>query len=80
MAKICCSLKGVKLYAWKKNLRGFFTLDGKSLTDAEARKLVLYGIAHNYETERDIPYDEAIECLGWNKTDNKVKIHEPMLF
>lgn len=73
-------LKGVKQYCWRKNLRGFFEFKGRSLTDAEVRKLVLYGIAHNYECESDIPTEEVTKLLGWDKEKKKEKIYEPMLF
>lgn len=46
------NLKGLKKWAWRKNLRGFFSFGGRSLTDAEVRKVVEYGIAHGYENPK----------------------------
>lgn len=60
------SLKGLKQQAWKKKLDGFFSINGRYLSDTEVRKLVEYGISKGYETNEDIPIDEALKVLGWN--------------
>lgn len=65
--KIHTCLEGVKKWAWKKNLKGFFTRNGRELTDAEVRKIVEYGISKGYKTEIDIPEDEVDQILGWEK-------------
>lgn len=49
---------------WRKNLRGFFTLEGKELTDAEVRLLVNYAITKGYEYDADIPNYEERVLLG----------------
>ena len=64
---ISVSLQGIKKFAWRKNLSGFFSVNGRSLTNAEVRKVVEYGIAKGYVTNEDIPTDEVIELLGWEK-------------
>lgn len=61
------NLQGLKKSAWRKNLRGYFILNGRELTDKEVRKIVEYGISKGYRTEGDIPDDEALEVLGWKK-------------
>lgn len=61
------SLKGLKQQAWKKKLDGFFNINGRYLSDPEVRKLVEYGISKGYETNEDIPVEEAIKILGWDK-------------
>lgn len=55
-------LKGLRKFWWRKNLHGFFTHKGKSLTDAQVRKVVEYGIAKGYETEAEFD-DKEIEKL-----------------
>lgn len=65
--KVSVSLQGIKKFAWRKNLSGFFSVNGRSLTNAEVRKVVEYGIAKGYVTNEDIPTDEVIELLGWEK-------------
>ena len=65
--KVSVSLKGIKKFAWRKNLSGFFSVNGRSLTNVEVRKVVEYGIAKGYVTNEDIPTDEVIELLGWEK-------------
>lgn len=65
------SLKGVRQQAWKKKLDGFFSINGRYLSDSEVRKLVEYGISKGYETNEDIPVEEAIEVLGWNKENEQ---------
>ena len=61
------NLQGLKKLAWRKNLRGYFILNGRELTDKEVRMIVEYGISKGYRTEGDIPVDEALQVLGWEK-------------
>lgn len=67
--KITVSLKGLRKFAWRKRLDGFFSINGQSLSDSEVRKLVEYGISRGYETNEDIPAEEAIRVLGWNNPE-----------
>ena len=57
------NLKGLKLWAWRKNLSGFFSVDGKELTDKQVRIVVEWAIEKGYEYDADIPEDEVIELL-----------------
>lgn len=34
------NLKGLKRWAWRKNLKGFFSVNGKELSDAQVREMV----------------------------------------
>ena len=47
----------------RKNLRGFFTINGRDMTDAEVRRVVSYAVEKGYETEADIPSDELAKLL-----------------
>ena len=67
MSKIIQYLQGLKKRVLKKNLRGFFTRNGRELTDAEVRKIVEYGLSKGYRTEIDIPSEEVEQILGWEK-------------
>lgn len=67
MHKVSVSLHGIRKYTWRKNLSGFFSVNGRSLTNAEVRMVVDYGIARGYETNEDIPTEEVIKLLGWEK-------------
>lgn len=60
-------MHGIRKYAWRKNLSGFFSVNGRSLTNAEVRMVVDYGIARGYETNEDIPTEVVIKLLGWEK-------------
>ena len=66
-AQLRTNLKGLKKFAWSKNLKGWFVCNGRELTDAEVRKIVEYGISKGYECDIDIPDDEVEEVLNWNK-------------
>lgn len=57
------SLKGLKRWAWKKNLKGFFSINGKELTDSQVRTMVEWAIDKGYEYDIDIPEDEVAELL-----------------
>lgn len=47
----------------RMNLRGFFTINGRDMTDTEVRRVVSYAVEKGYETEADIPSDELAELL-----------------
>lgn len=68
--KVKTSLKGLKKWAWKKNLRGFFSFEGRMLSDKEVREVVKYAISKGYEYDSDIPDVEVREVL------NKLKEQE----
>lgn len=61
--KIKISLKGLKKWAWRKDLKGFFSVNGKELTDTQVRTMVEWAISKGYEYDADIPEDELIELL-----------------
>lgn len=61
--KMTTNLEGLKKFAWKRNLKGFFVLNGRELSDNEVRRVVEYGIAKGYRTEADIPDDEVAQLL-----------------
>lgn len=66
MAKhtIKTSLKGLKKWAWRKDLSGFFSVNGKELSDSQVRKMVNWAIDKGYEYDSDIPNDEVVELLN----------------
>lgn len=47
----------------RKNLNGFFSVDGRDMTDAEVRRVVSYAVEKGYETEADIQSAELAELL-----------------
>ena len=40
-------------------MHGFFTYNGKPMTDAQVRRMVNWGIEHGCRTEADIPEDNV---------------------
>lgn len=60
------SLRGLKRWAWRKNLSGFFSVNGKELSDEQARTMVEWAIKKGYEYDADIPEEEVIELLKLN--------------
>ena len=66
MAKhtIKTSLKGIKRWAWRKDLSGFFSVNGKELSDSQVRKMVNWAIHKGYEYDVDIPDDEVVGLLN----------------
>lgn len=58
------NLKGLKKWAWRKNLKGFFSVCGKELSDAQVRRMVEWAIAKGYEYDVDIPENEVIKLLN----------------
>lgn len=53
----------------RKNLRGYFSVDGRDMTNAEVRRVVSYAVEKGYETEADIPSEELEQLL--QKGDTK---------
>lgn len=62
--KVQTNLKGLKKWAWRKNLRGFFSFEGRMLSDKEVRAVVEYAISKGYEYDCDIPEEEVREVLN----------------
>ena len=62
--RIKTNLKGLKRWAWRKNLDGFFSVYGINLTDEQVRKMVDWAINKGYEYDSDIPCDEVVELLN----------------
>ena len=64
--KIRTSMRGFKQYMDahpRKNLTGYFSIDGRDMTNAEIRKMVSYAVEKGYETEADIPSEELVQLL-----------------
>lgn len=70
MVQVTANLKGLKRNCWKKNLNGFFTINGRPLSDSQVRKLVNWGIEHGCRTEADIPEDKIPEILQEQPNEN----------
>ena len=68
MAKqgIQVNLNGIKIHAWRKDLTGLFIIDGRELSDKEARRIIRWGINKGYTYDSDIPDSEAKKVLGWS--------------
>lgn len=62
--KVKTSLKGLKKWAWRKNLRGLFSFECRMLSDKEVRSVVEYAISKGYEYDCDIPEEEVREVLN----------------
>lgn len=58
------NLKGLKKWAWRKNLKGFFSVNGKELSDEQVRIMVEWAISKGYECDADIPEKEVTELLN----------------
>lgn len=67
------NLAGLKRNSWRKNLSGFFTINGKPLSDSQVRKLVNWGIEHGCRTEADIPEDKIASILTEETEKDGVK-------
>lgn len=64
--KITTCMRGFKKWIDahpRKNLRGFFTINGRDMTDEEVRRVVSYAVEKGYETEEDIPSEELALLL-----------------
>lgn len=69
------NLQGFKRNNWKKNLHGYFTYNGKPMSDAQVRRMVNWGIEHGCRTEADIPEDKFEEILREpNPDDTQTKL------
>lgn len=64
--KLKTNLLGLKKVAWRKNLNGFFSVNGITLTDQQVRTMVEWAISKGYIYDADIPEDEVIELLSIN--------------
>lgn len=71
--QLTCNLAGLKRHSWRKNLSGFFTINGKPLSDSQVRKLVNWGIEHGCRTEADIPEDKIASILSEETEKDGVK-------
>lgn len=61
------SMRGLKNFMDahpRKKFRGYFTVNGRDLTDAEVRRIVSYAVDKGYETEADIPSEELAQLLN----------------
>lgn len=58
------NLQGLKRWAWRKDLTGFFSVNGKELTDAQVRTMVEWAISKGYVYDVDIPGDEVTNLLN----------------
>ncbi len=56
-------LAGLKKWAWKKSLRGFFSINGVELSDKQVRTLVEWAIKKGYKYSSDIPDEEVVKLL-----------------
>ena len=70
--RIKTNLKGLKRWAWRKNLDGFFSVYGIELNDKQIRKMVAWAIDKGYECDSDIPADEVVELLNL-KIDGNIR-------
>lgn len=68
--RVKTNLKGLKKWAWRKNLSGFFSFEGRMLSDEEVRAVVEYAISKGYEYDCDIPDEEVREVLNRLKSKN----------
>ena len=66
------NLKGLKKWAWRKNLSGFFSFEGRMLSDKEEREVVEYAIFTGYEYGCDMHGADGREVLN----SLKIKDHE----
>lgn len=72
--KVSASLKGLQELGKHTRLDGFFSIGGHLLSDSEVRKLIVYGISKGYETNEDIPVEEAMKVLEWGLKDKEILI------
>ena len=61
------NLKGLKRNFWKKNMQGWFSMGGRELTNAEAHKMIDFGIANGVEYDCDIDGEALAKHLGWEE-------------
>lgn len=70
--KIKTSMRGFKKWMDahpRKNLNGYFSLNGRDMTDAEIRHVVTYAVEKGYDTEADIPSEELALLLKHRQND-----------
>ena len=67
------NLAGLKRHSCRKDLSGYFTVNGKPLSDSQVRKLVNWGIEHGCRTEADIPSDKIVSILSEETEKDEVK-------
>lgn len=48
----------------RQNLTGFFSHNGRDMTDEEIRRVVSYAVENGYETDADIPSEELARILS----------------
>lgn len=48
----------------RQNLTGFFSYNGRDMTDAEIRRMVSYAVENGHETDADIPSEELARILS----------------
>ena len=58
------NLKGLKRWAWEKNVDGFFSVYGIELSDKQVREMVDWPIQKGNENDSDIPSDEVVKLLN----------------
>lgn len=78
--KMTVNLQGLKRNAWRKNLTGFFTINGKPLSDSQVRKLVNWGIEHGCRTNEDIPSEKIMEIISEKQIDKETNDKQLKLF
>jgi len=59
------NLRGIRNNFGDENLSGWFSIGGRDLSDAEARKMIEYALEHGIEYDCDIDAGEIKEYLGW---------------
>jgi hypothetical protein len=65
--KVRTSMRGFKKWMDAhptQNLHGYFSVNGRDMTDAEIRMVVSYAVEKGYETDADIPSEELAKLLG----------------
>ena len=65
MMHLRTNLRGLRKNFWKNNMSGWFSIEGRSLTDAEVRKMIDYALEHGIKYDCDIDGDEIKKLLGW---------------
>lgn len=64
--KVVTNMRGLSRWITahpRKNLYGFFTVNGKPLTHEQVLKVVSYCVKKGYETEENLPDNELTELL-----------------
>ena len=77
--KIKTNMRGFKKWMdshRKKNLKGFFSIGERELTDREVRLAVNYAVRKGYEYDSDIPVEELERLFN----ENVIVQEQTMLF